>query len=103
MKKVKIKLDDARDMILKLNLDQANSLLDFLQFHRDAMQSMADSDIQIGDKVVSVNGRTGIRSKDCGRVVDMDDRWITFSPNARDFDNRIALRKMSVRWVRKVA
>ena len=103
MKKVKIKLDDARDMVLKLNLDQANSLLDFLQFHRDAMQSMLDSDIQIGDTVLNVNGRTGTRSKSCGRVVDMDDRWLTISPNARDFDKRIALRKMSVCWVRKVS
>jgi transcription antitermination factor NusG len=98
--KKQIKIDDARDMVLKLDLDQANNLLGFLQFHRDAMQSMADSDIQIGDKVKTINGNFG---KDGGTVVDIDNRWVTFSPNARNFDKRIALRKVSACFVRKVA
>ena len=103
MKKVKIKLDDARDMVMKLDLDQANSLLGFLQSHRDLLQSMSDSDIQIGDIVVTVNGDTGTRSKSCGRVVDMDNKNVIFYPNRRRFDKRVSLKSIPARWVRKVS
>ena len=103
MKKVKIKLDDARDMVMKLDLDQANSLLGFLQSHIDLLQSMASTDIKIGDIVVTANGDTGTRSISCGRVVDMDNKNVIFYPNRRRFDKRVQLKSIPVRWVRKVA
>ena len=101
--KKQIKIDDARDMVLKLDLDQADKLLGFLQFHRKCLRSMAITDIKIGDIVVTQNGDIGHMSRNCGKVVDIDNRDVTIYPNRRRFDKRIGLRKLPVRWVRKVA
>ena len=55
MNKVIIKLDDARDMIMDLNHDQAVKVLPFLQWHINSMQNLKDSGFQIGDRVKGVN------------------------------------------------
>ena len=51
MKQVKIKLDDARGVILDLNQDQAVKVLPLLQWHIKNMQMTVDKNFQIGDKV----------------------------------------------------
>ena len=51
MKQVKIKLDDARGVILDLNQDQAVKVLPLLQWHIKNLKVTIDKDFRIGDKV----------------------------------------------------
>ena len=51
MKQVKIKLDDARGVILDLNQEQAVKVLPLLQWHIKNLKVTIDKDFRIGDKV----------------------------------------------------
>jgi|TARA_R110002110_G_scaffold35432_5_gene119657 hypothetical protein len=98
MNKVIIKLDDARDMIMDLNHDQAVKVLPFLQWHINSMQNLKDSGFQIGDRVKGVNTAW----KGNGTIIDITHDRVRVDRDDSHLDGRIKPRTFSARFLTKI-
>jgi len=67
MKKVNIKLNDARDMVLKLNLDQALKVQKMVNIHINNMKATDQKDFHIGQKVAII-GRLDLLQNGVGNA-----------------------------------
>jgi len=67
MKKVNIKLDDARDMVVKLNLDQAMRIQKMVNVHINNMKATIQKDYHIGEKVALI-GRLDLLENGVGNA-----------------------------------
>ena len=98
MNKVIIKLDDARDMIMDLNHDQAVKVLPLLQWHIKTMQLLKDSGFQIGDRVRGVNTAW----KGNGTIIDITHDRVRVDRDDSHLDGRIKPRTFSARFLTKI-